>query len=350
MREWKHLNFFEHECYLRCRVLRIKTGEHTIEKVSVPWARRGSGFTMLMEAYMMLLVEKERPVSYVSDTEKETQPRVWRVFDYWVTCSVEGMDLSRVRHIGVDETSYRKGHRYITQFVNDDTRMTVFVTEGRDAETFRAFVEHLEKHGGRAENIRVVSMDMSKAFMLGCKTYLPKAEIVFDRFHVVKCCNEAIEDVRKSVRSTHPFTAYEKYTLLSRADNLNAARHFLLADLTEDCREIATAYMFKESFSDLYNSHDSQMAEGYLAYWCDMTEDSGLAPFLKFASTVRKHWQGITAFFRHGRLNNGLLEGINSKVQLARRRARGFLNLQNFIHMIYLVAGKLNISHPLYSL
>ena len=349
-REWRHLDFFQHECYIRCRVPRIKTGEHTIETVAVPWARKGSGFTMLFEAYSMLLIEKEMPVASVSETVKETAPRIWRIFAYWVEKAVSGLDLSGVRRVGVDETSHRKGHRYITQFVDLDTRRTVFVTEGKGAETVGAFSEFLSAHGGNAEQIELVSMDMSAAYVSGAEKYLPKADVVFDRFHVVKCCNEALEDVRKSLRGAHPFSAYERYTLLSRTANLDASRHLTMANITESCHDMGMAYMLKEAFADLYNVHDPNLAEGYLAYWCDLAEEYALAPFRKFAITVKKHWNGIVAFFRHGRQTNGLLEGINSKIQLARRRARGFCRIDNFIHMVYLVAGKLNFTHPLQTL
>lgn len=130
---WRHLNFFQHRCYLHARVPRIKTGENSITMVDVPWARKESGFTLMFEAYAMLLIEREMPVCSVSKTIKETAPRIWRVFNYWVKKAVQKIDLSSVHRIGVDETSKTKGHNYITQFVDLDTRKTVFVTEGRDS-------------------------------------------------------------------------------------------------------------------------------------------------------------------------------------------------------------------------
>lgn len=106
---WRHLNFFEHRCYLHARVPRIKSGEHEIHMVKVPWARENSGFTLLFEAYAMLLIEKEMPVSSVSGTLKETAPRIWRVFTHWIQKAFLKDDLSSVRQVGVDETSRKKG-------------------------------------------------------------------------------------------------------------------------------------------------------------------------------------------------------------------------------------------------
>ena len=107
---WRHLNFFQHECYLHCRVPRIIMSNGKYKMVEVPWARPKSGFTLLFEAYMMILVESEMPVAGVSKTVKETAPRIWRIFRHWVSKSRAAIDLSAVRRIGVDETSSRKGH------------------------------------------------------------------------------------------------------------------------------------------------------------------------------------------------------------------------------------------------
>lgn len=139
---WRHLNFFQHRCYLHARVPRVKSGEHEIHMVSVPWARENSGFTLLFEAYAMLIIEKEMPVSCVSSALKETAPRIWRVFTHWVQKAFQKDDLSSVRQVGVDETSRKKGHNYVTQFVDLETRRTLFVTQGKAANTFTLFAQN----------------------------------------------------------------------------------------------------------------------------------------------------------------------------------------------------------------
>ena len=106
---WRHLNFFQHECYLHCCVPRIIMSNGKYKMVEVPWARPKSEFTLLFEAYMMMLVESEMPVGGMSKTVKETAPRIWRIFRHWVSKSRAAIDLSAVRRIGVDETSSRKG-------------------------------------------------------------------------------------------------------------------------------------------------------------------------------------------------------------------------------------------------
>lgn len=171
---WRHLNFFQHHCYIHCKVPRIRYGENKIAMVSVPWARPHSGFTLLFEAYSMLLIEEEMPVSSVSEVTQVTAPRIWRVFKYWVNEAYERSDWSNVRRIGVDETSRRKGHCYITQFVDLDAHRTLFAVEGKDSETFGAFKTELQRKGGDPEKIKLISMDMSPAFISGRDEYFPR--------------------------------------------------------------------------------------------------------------------------------------------------------------------------------
>ncbi len=164
---WRHLNFFQHHCYIHCNVPRVRYGKKQIAMVSVPWARPNCGFTLLFEAYSMLLIEEEMPVSSVSKVTQATAPRILRVFKYWVNEAYERSDWSEVRRIGVDETSRRKGHCYITQFVDLDTRRTLFAVEGKDSETFGAFKTELQRKGVDPAQIKLISMDMSSAFICG---------------------------------------------------------------------------------------------------------------------------------------------------------------------------------------
>jgi len=117
VRTWKHMNFFEHGCFLTARLPRIMDSENKAKTVTVPWARSGSGFTLLYEAFAMLLIEQEMPVSRVSQILRETPPRIWRIFNHWISKAVSKNDVSRVRQVGIDETSSRKVHNYVTMVI-----------------------------------------------------------------------------------------------------------------------------------------------------------------------------------------------------------------------------------------
>lgn len=179
-KEWRHLNFFEHKCYLHCRVPRIRMSDGKVRMVEVPWARPGSGFTLLFEAYTMKLIESEMPVSSVAKQTKVTAPRIWRVFHHWVSKARARIDLSGVQRIGIDETSSRKGHNYITNFVDLDTRELMYSTEGKGEASIESCVKELESRGGDRKNIEVVSMDMSPSFISGYFEFFSHADLVFD--------------------------------------------------------------------------------------------------------------------------------------------------------------------------
>ena len=176
---WRYLNFLKHLCYLHASVPRVKTNDHRTVMVDVPWARKNSGFTLLFEAYPMLLIEREMPVNSVTRTIYESAPRIWRVFNHWVRKVVEKIDMSKVRYIGADETPKRKGHNYITQFVDLGTRKTIFVSDGKDASTFEAFSKALVAGHGKVENIEVISMEYVQVLYIRCLNPLPQVRYSF---------------------------------------------------------------------------------------------------------------------------------------------------------------------------
>ncbi|MDR2764005.1 MAG: transposase, partial [Tannerella sp.] len=113
--------------------------------------------------------------------------------------------------------------------------------------------------------------------------------------------------------------------------------------------KLGEAYRLRQLFLDVFDVKEADEAKGYLWFWCQQALDAAIIPFTKFVNMVKAHWSGITAYF-DSCLTNGILEGINAKIQLAKRRARGFRNTKKFIHMIYFLAAKLKFDYPPYSL
>ena len=348
-RMWQHLNFFQHSCYLHARVPRVKSSDGEIHHVSVPWARPGSGFTLLFEAYAMLLIESEMPVSKVSSLVKTTAPRIWRVFDYWINLAVSKDDLSSVKQIGMDETSRKKGHNYVTIFADLESHRVIHACEGKDAATVKSFVESLEEKGGDRKDIGLVSMDMSPAFISGVMETLPDACLVFDKFHLVQSLNKSLDEVRVAERKGNDLLKGHKYTVLKKYENLSKDKKSELEYVLMMYPTLGEAYRLRELFMEVFSIAEPQEAKGYLWFWCDMVRDSKIFPYMKFVNMIKAHWSGITAYFDK-RVTNGVLEGINCKIQLAKRRARGFRNTSNFINMIYFLTAKLKFEYPLYSL
>ena len=196
-REWQHLNFFEHHCFLHCAVPRITTSNGKVATVLVPWARPESGFTLMFEAFAMALIEREMPVNRVAEILGVNPQRVWSVFNHWIGQARDADDPSSITQLGVDETSSRKGHKYVTLGVDLTTSRVIHACEGKGRETLNNIQQHLEYKGVPKEQITQLSMDLSPAFIAGAAKSFPAAAITFDRFHVVKLLNEAMDKVRR---------------------------------------------------------------------------------------------------------------------------------------------------------
>lgn len=349
IKRWQHLNFFEHKCYIVARVPRVKMEDNKVRRIQVPWARKGSGFTLLFEAYSMLLIEKEMPVNKVSQTTRVTAPRIWRIFDYWVNKAVAADDVSEVNQIGIDETSSKKGHNYVTVTVDVDNKRVIHAGEGKDNTTISNMKSELQTKGLQPENISNISIDMSPAFIQGVHENFPNSEIVFDRFHIKKMLNEAFDEVRKKERKTNELLKNHKYTFLKNYQKLSKKRQDELDMITFMYPKIGEAYRLKVMFDDFYEIDDLQEAQGYLAFWCDLVAESKIYPLIEFTKTLKAHWSGIINYIK-AKITTGVIEGINNKIQLAKRRARGFRNIQNFINMIYFLCGKLKFDYPQYPL
>ena len=220
-KEWRHLNFFQHKTVLKASIPRVSCDKCGVKQVSPPWARMGSGFTLLFEAFLLSMV-KAMPVANVAEIVDEHDTRLWRVLDHYVSRAVEGLDLSEVEQIAADETSARRGHDYISLFVDMVRRKVVYVADGKDAATVDGFAAFLEAHGGKRENITDASIDMGAAFIAGVKANFPNAKITFDKFHVIKLVNEAVDEVRRTEAKHNDWIKGTRYLWLKNLQNLDA--------------------------------------------------------------------------------------------------------------------------------
>jgi transposase len=344
-RKWRHLNFFQHKCYLHCAVPRVKTAGGKVELVEVPWARPGSGFTLLFESFALELIRNEMPVNKVAGILGEQATRIWRILNYYVGRAYQSADHSKVKQIGIDETSSKKGHHYLTVAVNMEKRQVIHVTRGKDKESVAAIRTYLESKSCKASQIEEICLDMSPAFIAGSLEEFPEAALTFDRFHVKQLLNKAMDQVRRAERKEHESLKGHKYTFLKNEEKLSKKSKEDRDKLLKLYPTLGEAYRLKVLFDDFWDMKTEKQANLFLDDWCQQVSDSKIYPFEQFVNTIKAHWYGITSYIK-SQLTNGILEGINTKIQLAKRRARGYRNTRNFITMIYLIAGKLEFNYP----
>jgi len=346
---WRHLDFFQHKALLHARLPRVRCPEHGVRQVSVPWARPGSGFTLLFEA-LVLSFAAAMPVAKVAEMTAEHDTRIWRVLEHHVHAARDQLDCSQVRRVGMDETSARKGQDYISIFADLDARRVIFATEGRSAETVARFAADLAAHGGDPQRVSDTSSDMSTAFISGIRAHLPNATMTFDRYHLAAKLGEAVDAVRRHEVATRPELKHTRWLWLKNWANLSVAQRGELHRLMRPSAQLATAraLRWREDFQAFYDQ-DPSYAEEYLRRWCHGAKRSRLQPIKDVVTLVEKHFDGILAW-HHNHLSNGLLEGINSLIQAAKARARGYRSKTKMITVVYLAAAKLQLptlTHPI---
>ncbi len=207
---WRHLDFWQHQTYLTVRVPRVRCETCGVKKVSVPWAREGSGFTLLFEDHVMALIPA-MPVAAAARTVGEHDTKLWRMVHHYVDEARARDNHIKVTRAAFDETAARRGHDYVSLFVDLDNSRVLFVADGKDAATVGAFAEDLTGHGGDPEKITEVCIDMSAAFIKGTAEHLPQTEITFDTFHTVKIVNHAVDEVRREEQKSRPELKKTRY-------------------------------------------------------------------------------------------------------------------------------------------
>ena len=303
-RRWRHLNLFEYRCYIRCRLPRYQSPTGAVKTLEIPWARPGAHFTLLFEQHAMELIEMTSNVAAVARQLGLRPQRLWHLFNYYTEAALGQRQLPQASSVGIDETSRRRGHDYISVFVDIETATVLQIEEGKDASTVARFVEAY----AYADQIRQVAIDMSPAFIRGVGAHLSHAEVTFDRFHVVRLVARLLREAARSKR--------------------------VCADAIA---------LVRQCFGQLWESVSVCEAKALLCFVVDFAKEQGLS---KLSKSLRRHFDGIVAYVRTG-LTNGLLEGINNKIQAIKRVARGYRYTETFKRMIYLCFGSLDLRFEL---
>jgi len=278
-------------------VARINCDKCGVHLVDVPWARSGSGFTLLFEAIIMILA-KAMPVKTIAEFVKEHDTRLWRILHHYVSEAREKADHSQVKKVGMDETSRRRGHNYVSLFVDLDGPRVLFATDGKDASTLKRFKQDLIEHGGDPSAIEEMCCDMSPAFINGVKKQFPEAQLTFDKFHVIKIINDAVDQVRREEMKDRPELKGTRYLWLKNQQNLKESQTELLEQLTIKKLNLKTsrAYHIRLNFQELYQQ-PAEAAEAFLKKWYFWATLSRLEPIKKAAHTIKNHWDGVLRWF-----------------------------------------------------
>ena len=343
-KQYRHLNFFQHECYLRVRVPRVKLPDGSVRQVEPGFAGKLSGFTLLFEALVLMLAQ-QMPFAAVARLVGISQYKVTAICSRYVDLALAQADFSEVTALAIDETSRARGHNYITLAADADARRVLCVTEGREAAAIKEIAAQLQAHGCEPSQIDSVSIDMSPAFIKGCGQHLPEARITFDKFHVVQHANAAVDKMRRIEQRSDKSLKGMRWTLLKDRARLKPEAAADLDALINKMARVRTAraWIYKEQLREILERKQINVVRAMLENWCTCVNRSKVEPMKEVAALIRRHLDGIVAWAQT-RQTNGFLEALNGLFQAAKRRARGFVRFSTIRIVIFLIAGKLDFS------
>jgi len=320
----------------------------TVKTERVPWAEPGSTFTHAFEERAAYLAQQS------SNTAVSKLLRVaWRSVGGIIT-RVVGRELGPrdgrlegLRHIGADELSYRRHHEYVTTVVDHERGVVVWSSKGKNAKTLRAFFEELGPEACAA--IESVTIDMSQAYISAVREMVPNARLVFDRFHVQRLVQDALDETRRdevrgaATKEGKNALKGTRWALLKSPWNLSAADHQTLEELEVTNQSLFRGHLLKESFAAILDGRQVNVARSRLVQWVDDAKASGLEHFERVGRTVERHSEGILEYVRT-RFTNARVEGLNGKIRTITRRAFGFHSATALISMIFLCCGGVRVT------
>jgi len=253
--------------------------------------------------------------------------------------------LKDLRYVGIDEFSIRKGHSYMSIFVNLESGRILHAVEGKGGEDIAPFLKVLRR---RARKLEAIAMDMSSAFRSAVEEHLPYVPVVFDRYHVSALMNKGIEELRRDQQSQLDEEGKKvlkgtRFLLLKNYETLDQEKQTRLDQLLEANAPLFAIHTMKEQFREFWEKDSMQESIAFLDAWCTEAENSGVKELEKIAKTLMNHSQGLLHYHLH-RISCGIVEGINNKIKTLKRQAYGFRDMTYFKLRLY------HLHHQGYSL
>ena len=345
-RSWRHLDSCQFLTFLHARIPRVNCTEHGVRNVAVPWAEPHSRFTMLFER-LAIDVLKECDVEGACRIMRISWDEGWRLMERAVARGLLRRPVTAPRHVGVDEKAAGRGQDYITVVSDIDTGTVRFIADERKQASLDAYFDTLASE--ELARIEAVAMDMWEPYANSVRAHLDDADnkIVFDRYHIMSHIGKAVDTVRKSENRRlraegNDALVGTKYLFLYSAENLPERHAERFAALRNTDLKTSRAWAIKEDLRWLWDYVSRAWAEKHWKRWYYWATHSQLEPIVKVAKMIKRHHDGVMAFFDH-RLTSATAEGINSRIQAIRVQARGYRNREHFKTAIYFHLGGLDL-------
>ncbi len=308
-----------------------------VKKETLSWLAAGGRFTKRFEHDIGRQCQ-EMSLSRVADIHHLHWDQVRRMeMTYMRDLMAKHPPSKRLRAIGIDDVSIKKGHSYAIVVADMDQQRPIWLGgDGRAIENMNAFYADMGPQ--RCRRIRLVVMDMWKPFRISAKCHVPQARIIFDKFHVLRHLSEALDLTRRHEykrvnEKERRFIKGQRYTLLSHRENLDAKGRRSLNLLLKANRRLHKAYLLKETFGQLWDYNNPTWARKFFENWKAQLKWQRLKPFEKFSAMIERHWDGVVSYCHpDNKVSLGFMEGLNNKIRVIQRRAYGIKD-QNYLKL-----------------
>lgn len=347
-RRWRHLDTCGFETILEARVPRVRGSDGKVWTVPVPWAEKGSRFTLLFESFVVRVLLASRSLSAASHLLGLSWDQLHRIMERAVERGLASRDLEELRYLGLDEKSFAKGQSYVSVMTDLEEGRVLEVMDGADQVTAEMLLTTLPDRV--LEKIEAVCMDMSGAFAAATRSQLPGVPIVHDRFHISAHLNEAVAKVHREENAALKALGDRRLEGTQRLfgfdpGNLSQEQAVRFRELRDADLRTSRAWAIKELFRRFWSYRYEGSARRFFREWFAWASRSQLKPIIETARMIKRHFESMITYLRHP-ITNAVTEGLNSKIQALKANARGFRSFFNYRTRILFFCGKLNL-YPL---
>jgi transposase len=344
-RNWRHLDTMQFKTILHAQIPRIRCKEHGKVSVDVSWADKYSRFTKLFETLAIDLLLASKNQAKMNEILDLSWDEIHQIQKKAVERGLNSRKELTTRYIGVDEKSFKKGHKYITILYDLETSAVIDIEEDRTEKSLKTMLNKLTPK--EKESIKAVSADMWEAFTNAIKQELPYAKVVYDKYHIISHLNKAVNQVRieenkKLIQQQINTLKNTKFLWLKNKENMSDKQLDMFDELYHIGLEVAKAWNLREYIKYLWEFSDVKRAKNFFKKWYERVKECNLTPMLKVADMIKSKLENIITFVEHS-ITNAVAEGINSKIQNIKHTARGFRNLENFKTAILFYCGNLQL-------
>ncbi len=346
LREWRHLDTMQFETIIQTRVPRCKCADCGVKTNHVPWAQKYSRFTVLFEAFVIDVLKAASSVKSAALLLGLDWDSVHSIMKRAVDRGLYRREVDQVKHVGLDEKSFRRGQDYVSLLTDLDGSRVLEVVPGRTEAAADQLWETLPQE--QISQIEAVAIDMSQAYENSVRNKAPQAAIVYDKFHISKHLNEAVDQVRRQEQKVLKEAGDRRLTgtkqlWLYNPMNLRESQRDEFETLKHCELKTSRAWAIKESFRWFWTYCYAGRAKTYFKNWYSWAIRSRLKPIKKVAKMLQRRLPNVLTYFKH-RITNAISEGFNSRIQALKANARGFRNFDNYRVRILFFCGHLDFT------